>query len=64
MPFARGATYSVSPSSVTLAPGATATIRVTVSVPRGFDTENDWAWLEVFRSGVEVAHAALYTLTK
>lgn len=63
-PVAGGATYSVSPLSVTLAPGATATIRVSVSVPRGFDMENDWAWLEVFRSGVEVAHAALYTRTK
>ncbi len=48
-PFAGGASYTVSPASVTLAPGATATIRVTVSVPRGFDTTNDWAWLEVSR---------------
>lgn len=63
-PFAGGATYSVSPSSVTLAPGATATIRVSVSVPRGFDMTDDWAWLEVFRGGIEVAHAALYTRTK
>ena len=30
----------------------------------GLRHENDWAWLEVFRSGVEVAHAALYTRTK
>jgi minor extracellular serine protease Vpr len=63
-PFAGGASHTVSPSSVTLAPGATATIRVTVSVPRGFDTTNDWAWLEVFSSGQEVAHAALYTRVK
>ena len=63
-PFAGGASYTVSPSSVTLAPGATTTIRVTVSVPRGFDTTDDWAWLEVFSGGEEVAHAALYTRTK
>ena len=63
-PFADGATYSVSPSSVTLASGATATIRVSVSVPRGFDTVNDWAWLEVFQGGTEVAHAAIYTRVK
>ena len=63
-PFAGGASYVVSPTSVTLAPGATATIRVTLSVPRGFDTVNDWAWLEVSSGGTEVAHAALYTRVK
>jgi minor extracellular serine protease Vpr len=63
-PFTGGASYVVSPTSVTLAPGATATIRITLSVPRGFDTVNDWAWLEVFSGGTEVAHAALYTRTK
>ena len=62
--FAGGASYSVSPASVTLAPGATATIHVSVGVPRGFDTVDDWAWLEVSRNGTEVAHAALYTRTK
>ena len=45
-------------------PNATATIRVTVDVPRGFDMQDDWAWLEVSRGGTEVAHAALYTRTK
>ncbi len=63
-PFVGGASYSVSPASVTLAPGAAATIRVSVSVPRGFDTVDDWAWLEVSMNGTEVAHAALYTRTK
>jgi minor extracellular serine protease Vpr len=63
-PAAGGATYTVSPSSVTLAPGATATIRVSVDVPRGFTTVDDWAWLEVSAGGTEVAHAALYTRTK
>ena len=63
-PFPGGASYVVSPTSVTLAPGATATIRVTLSVPRGFDTVDDWAWLEVSSGGTEVAHAALYTRLK
>ena len=63
-PFSGGASYTVSPSTVTLAAGATATIRLTVSVPRGFDSVNDWAWLEVSSGGVEVAHAALYTRGK
>ena len=63
-PFAGGATYTVSPASVTLAPGATATIRVAVSVPRGHNRVDDWAWLKVSTGGTEVAHAALYTRTK
>jgi len=62
--FAGGASYTVSPASVTLAPGATTTIRVTVEVPRGFLQRDDWAWLLVSAGGSEVAHAALYTRTK
>jgi minor extracellular serine protease Vpr len=60
-PFTGGLAYTVSPASVTLAPGATATIRVDVNVPRGHATPNDWAWLIVSMNGTEVAHAALYT---
>jgi minor extracellular serine protease Vpr len=63
-PVSGGVSYTVTPSSVTLAPGATATIRVSVDVPRGFTTVDDWAWLEVSVGGTEVAHAALYTRTK
>ena len=63
-PFAGGASYTVSPASVTLAPGATTTIRVTVDVPRAFPQRDDWAWLLVSTGGSEVAHAALYTRTK
>jgi minor extracellular serine protease Vpr len=63
-PTTGGVTYTVSPASVTLAAGATATIQVRVSVPRGFSQQTDWAWLEVFMNGTEVAHAALYTRTK
>jgi minor extracellular serine protease Vpr len=63
-PFAGGVAYSVFPSSVTLAPGETATVRIATSVPRGFATQDDWAWLEVAMNGSEVAHAALYTRSK
>ena len=63
-PFAGGAAYTVTPTSVTLAAGATTTIRVAVSVPRGFGQRDDWAWLKVSTGGAEVAHAALYTRTK
>ena len=63
-PFAGGVTYSLSNTSVTLAPGATATVRITSSVPQGNAQRDDWAWLEVSMGGTEVAHAALYTRTK
>ena len=63
-PFAGGASYTVFPASLTLAPGATTTVRVTVDVPRGFPQRDDWAWLLVSMGGSEVAHAALYTRTK
>jgi len=63
-PVAGGITYSVFPSSVTLAPGDTATVRITSSVPQGFTTTDDWAWLQVMMGGNEVAHAALYTRSK
>jgi subtilisin family serine protease len=62
--FAGGASYTVSPTSVMLAAGASTTIRVSVDVPRGFGQVDDWAWLEVFMGGTEVAHAALYARTK
>ena len=63
-PAAGGVTYVVAPSSVTLAPGETTTIDVSVAVPRGNALRDDWAWLIVSMNGAEVAHAALYTRTK
>jgi len=63
-PFAGGITYTVSPASVTLGPGQTATIEVRMANPRGTTQRDDWAWLEVSMNGAEVAHAALYTRTK
>ncbi|HEX6570684.1 MAG TPA: S8 family serine peptidase [Steroidobacteraceae bacterium] len=63
-PKAGGVTYTVSPASVTLAPGETTTINVGVAVPRGNPLGDDWAWLIVSMNGAEVAHAALYTRTR
>ncbi|HET7203688.1 MAG TPA: S8 family serine peptidase [Steroidobacteraceae bacterium] len=63
-PAAGGVTYAVAPGSVTLGPGQTAMIDVSVNVPRGHPTPDDWAWLEVSVDGSEVAHAALYTRTR
>jgi minor extracellular serine protease Vpr len=61
--MAGGVTYAVSPGSVTLGPGQTARIDVSVN-SRGNTTPDDWAWLEVSMDGSEVAHAALYTRIK
>jgi minor extracellular serine protease Vpr len=63
-PFADGLSYTVSPASVTLAPGASTTITVSVDSPRGHAELDDWAWLIVSMGGSEVAHAALYTRTR
>ena len=63
-PKAGGVRYTVSPASVTLAPGETTTINVGVAVPRGNPLGDDWAWLIVSMNGAEVAHAALYTRTR
>lgn len=63
-PAGGGVTYSVSPGSVTLGPGQTATIDVDANVARGNTAGDDWAWLEVSMDGSEVAHAALYTRTR
>jgi minor extracellular serine protease Vpr len=63
-PTAEGAVYTVTPSTVTLDAGETATIRVDADATRGNTLFNDWAWLEVSMDGTEVAHAVLYTRTR
>ena len=55
-----GVHYSVSPSSVSLASGASATVTVTLSADKGAPAGDYQAYLEV--GGV--AHAAVYTLIK
>jgi subtilisin family serine protease len=52
--------YSVSPSTITLAPGATATVTVTMSAAKGASFGGHQATLEVGSA----AHAALYAIIK
>jgi minor extracellular serine protease Vpr len=56
-----GVSFSVSPASVTLAPGGSATVTVTLTEAKGAATGNHYAWLEVNSGSTNVAHAALYT---
>ena len=59
-----GVEYSVSPSSVTLAPDASATVTVTMAADKGAAKGDHQAWLTISAGGAEVAHAAVYTLMK
>jgi subtilisin family serine protease len=56
--------YAVSPSSVTLAPGASATVTVTMTAAKGASAGDHQAWLNVQANGLDVAHAAVYTFIK
>jgi subtilisin family serine protease len=56
--------YSVSPASVTLNAGQSATVTVTMSAEKGAVGLSHQAELTVSSAGVEVAHAAVYTLIK
>jgi subtilisin family serine protease len=59
-----GVSFSVWPSSVTLAPGASATATVTMTEAQGAAAGNKQAMLRVSAGGAEVAHGALFTLVK
>jgi subtilisin family serine protease len=56
--------YSVSPSSLTLASGASGNVTVTMSAVKGATFGDHQATLTISNSGVEVAHAVVYTLIK
>lgn len=56
--------YAVSPSSVSLAPGASATVTVTMSAARGASAGGHQATLDVASGGTSIAHAVLYTLIR
>ena len=56
--------YSVSPAIVTLNPGQTAAVTVTMTSVKGAVGLNHQAQLTVSTAGIEVAHAAVYTLIK
>jgi subtilisin family serine protease len=58
-----GVSYSVSPSNVSLAPGASATVTVTMQAAVGA-TGAQQAQLDIIDSGASVAHAVLFTLLK
>jgi subtilisin family serine protease len=57
-----GVTFGVSPASVTLAPGASATIGLTAVAQRSIADGPRQAFVRVSTGGVEVAHAAVFAL--
>jgi minor extracellular serine protease Vpr len=56
--------FSVSTASVTLAPDASATVRVSMTAKQGAALGNHQGFLEIGSGGTEMAHAALFTLIK
>ena len=58
-----GVTYGVSPATVALAAGASATIKVTMQAAVGA-VGHQQAYLEITEGGAPLAHAALFTLMK
>ena len=59
-----GVAYSVSPSSVTLAAGASTTVNVVMRAAKAASGGHHQAWLTVSGGGTEIAHAALYAIVK
>ncbi len=59
-----GVTYSVSSAPVTLDPGASATVTITMSAAKGAESGGHSATLRVMSGSSEVAHAVVYTLIK
>jgi minor extracellular serine protease Vpr len=56
--------FSVDKSSVTLAPGATASVRVSMNAVQGAVAGNHQGFLEISSGGSEIAHAVLFSLIK
>lgn len=59
-----GVAFSVSPSSLNLAAGASGAVTVTMSADKGAGSGDHQATLTVSSGGIEIAHAAVYTLIK
>jgi subtilisin family serine protease len=59
-----GVTFSVSQSTVNLAPGGSTTVTLTMTSSRGAPVGDDYAWLTINSGGTEVAHAAVYVFIK
>jgi len=63
-------TYAVSPAAVTLLPGATTTLTVTMNAVKGAASGSGQppgshpGQLDIKSGGTSVAHAAVYTLIK
>src|SRR6266513_1987758 len=57
-------TYAVSPGVVTLLPGATTALTVTMAAVKGATPGHHQAKLDIMSAGTSVAHAAVYTLIK
>ena len=57
-------TYAVSPAAVTLLPGATAALTVTMTAVKGATPGSHQGQLDIMSGGTSVAHAAVYTLIK
>ena len=56
--------YSVSPKTLALGAGQSATATITMTADKGATTGGHQAWLEISAGATPVAHAALYTLIK
>jgi uncharacterized repeat protein (TIGR01451 family) len=61
---ASGVSFAVSPSTLTLAGGESGTVTVTATAAKGAAVGDNQATLAVSKAGLEVAHAAVYTLVK
>jgi len=59
-----GVSFAVSPSSLTLGAGESGTAVVTMNAAKGAALDDHQATLSLSSGGVEVAHAAVYTLVK
>jgi minor extracellular serine protease Vpr len=59
-----GVSYSVSGGSLTLPPGGTGQVTVTMTADKGAGAGDHQATLRVSQAGTEVAHAAVYTFVK
>jgi subtilisin family serine protease len=59
-----GVSFSVSPASVSLAPGQTATVNVKLTATKAAGRGDHQAWLTVSSGGTQVAHAAVYAFVK
>jgi minor extracellular serine protease Vpr len=59
-----GVSFSVSPASVTLAAGQSATVNVKLTATKAASRGDHQAWLKVSSGGTLVAHAAVYAFVK